>query len=143
MAALDVTELLPGLWIGSAPPRGPMLGQRFDVVVLCAVEWPPRGKDPAVFFPGVEALKLPLLDGPMTPEVAAAAEHMADRIARRVRTGRRVLVTCMAGRNRSGLVAALAVKALMGWPGRKASEHVRKWRLNALSNPAFREYVER
>ena len=68
---------------------------------------------------------------------------MADRcqaaeiVARRVRSGERVLVTCAMGRNRSGLVSALALHFLTGISGAEAARLVKARRHNALTNRYF------
>jgi protein-tyrosine phosphatase len=66
---------------------------------------------------------------------------LAGAIAARVRAGRACLVTCQQGRNRSGLVAALALSCLTGAPGATSAEAVRARRASpfgeALTNREF------
>jgi protein-tyrosine phosphatase len=122
---------------GSAPPPGAWMP--FDVVVLAAREYQPD-------LPGYEVLRVPLEDRfPPNPPPDAYTRQVvhetACRIARRVRSGRRVLVTCRAGINRSGLLAGLALTQL-GVPGLQAATLIRLLR-NGLQNPHFLRMVVR
>lgn len=122
---------------GSAPP--PSARMPFDVVVLAAVEYQP-------VMTGYEVLRVPLEDRfpPGPPPDAYTRTLVAEtaaRIARRVRSGRRVLVTCYAGRNRSGLIAGLALTQL-GVPGLQAATLIRLLR-DGLHNPYFLRMVVR
>jgi protein-tyrosine phosphatase len=54
-----------------------------------------------------------------------------------IRRGKKVLVTCNAGRNRSGLIVALALHLLSGQPAAPIIGYVKKARPGALSNPSF------
>ena len=122
---------------GSAPAPG--VRMPFDTVVLAAAEYQPE-------LPGFEVLRIPLYDRfppdpPPDAMTRAAVQETARRIARRVRAGRRVLVTCRAGINRSGLVAGLALCEL-GVPGLQAATVIRMLR-NGLHNPYFLRMVVR
>jgi len=118
---------------GSAPPLGARVP--FDTVVLAAVEYQPE-------LPGYDVLRVPLDDGPPPDALTRAAIRDGARaIAREVRSGRRVLVTCWQGRNRSGVLAGLALVEL-GVPGLQAATLIRLLR-NGLSNPHFLRMVVR
>jgi protein-tyrosine phosphatase len=122
---------------GSAPAPG--VRMPFDVVVLAAAEYQPE-------LPGYEVLRVPLFDRfppdpPPDSHTRALIQETAQRVARRVRSGRRVLVTCRAGINRSGLVAGLALCEL-GVPGLHAASTIRLLR-NGLQNPYFLRMVVR
>lgn len=117
---------------GSAPPLTARLP--FDVVVLAAEEYQPE-------LPGYAVLRVPLDDGPPPDAVTHARILAAARaVAAHVRAGRRVLVTCWMGRNRSGVVAGLALREL-GLPGWRAAERVRRARDGALTNQHFYRMV--
>ncbi|KKN83834.1 hypothetical protein LCGC14_0294870 [marine sediment metagenome] len=61
----------------------------------------------------------------------------------KIREGRRVLIHCDAGLNRSGLVTALVVMEITGMTGTQAISHVRVCRgSTALFNPSFTDYLE-
>ena len=95
------------LWMGSMPVPYSSLYGHFDGLVLCACEY----QCPAAFFPGVKVLSVSLNDdgSPMTRDEAFAAVGAAKNVVKWIESGMRVLVTCMQGRNRSGLVTALAL----------------------------------
>lgn len=135
---IEASQILEGLFQGSAPPQGLELRRAgFDAVVLCAEEVQP----PDAAFPGVEVLRAPLDDGSLPTAELAIAVAAAEDVAKRVRAGRKVLVTCAQGRNRSGLVTALAIMRLRGMTGDQAVRIVRMRRKSpfgpALSNEAF------
>lgn len=132
---MSLSEVAPGLYVGSKPPPGRHAG--VDVVVLAAMEYQP----PAHLFPGAEVIHAPLDDDPRRPmredEVVRAA-RTADRVARRLRAGRRVLVTCAMGLNRSGLIAALAMADVYRMRADEIVARLRRARgIMALSNPNF------
>jgi hypothetical protein len=131
---IDANRVGERLYIGSYPPRGGALRSAgFDVLVLCAEEL--QGGQ----FDGVGVLRCPLDDADLTQVEWDRARSAARRVAMFVQGGGRCLVTCAAGRNRSGLVTALAVHELTGWPGALCVELVRKsrTRADALTNLTF------
>lgn len=93
--------------MGSAPPIGFGVAKYFDHLLLCAKEY----QLPPECFPGVEVLYAPMNDdgSPMTAEEMQIAVRTAGKVIRRLMDGRRVLSTCRQGRNRSGIIAALAL----------------------------------
>ncbi len=137
---IDASRMARKLYQGSYPPEGDTLRRvGFDVLVLCAKEWQP----PDDRFPGVRVMRVGLSDSgtPMSDDEWHAANTVAIQVARALRAGRHVLVTCQAGRNRSGLVVALALYFLTLAPGRACVQHVRRARHApsglALTNPYF------
>lgn len=136
MPPIEATEIAPRLWQGSVPPRGPALRRLgFDVLVLAARE----NQNPGAMYPGVRVLHVPLVDRREVP--VEEAHQMARRVAAAVRAGHKVLVTCMAGWNRSGLVTALALWYLTGWHGRAVLTHVKARRPVSLQNQYFAAHV--
>lgn len=124
------------------PVEGSELGKAgFRVLVLCAEEYQP----PAARFPRLEVIYAPNDDSgqPFTALQAAIANMAAHRVADYVRRKQHVLVTCMMGKNRSGLVTALALHHLTGWSGKDCVARVRAKRPIALSNEAFVHYLEK
>lgn len=95
------------MWMGSMPIPYSGLYKHFDGLVLCACEY----QCPPGFFPGVEVLSVSLNDdgSPMKRSEAFAAVKAAKEVMAWIEAGKRVLVTCMQGRNRSGLVTALTL----------------------------------
>lgn len=105
--AATASKIADNLWMGSAPPIGPSASQYFNDVVLCAMEYQLSGN----MFPGVNIIHAPMNDdgSPMTAGERVIAIKTAGKVLSRISRNRNVLVTCYQGRNRSGLVAALAL----------------------------------
>jgi protein-tyrosine phosphatase len=135
----EVSEVIPGLYVGSKPPPGKHEG--VDAIVLAAMEYQP----PAHLFPGTEVIHAPLDDAPgrhMREDEIATATKAADRVARLLRSGRRVLSTCQMGLNRSSLVAALAMHDVYGMSADEIVKRLRRARgMWALSNPNFEKLL--
>ena len=146
---MDAHEITPGLWQGSFPPLGNAVRQGgFDLLVLCAREL----QQPSIDFHNVAVIHAPNDDseayGPLTREKLRVAIRAARKVAKAVKRGEQVLVTCALGMNRSGLVSALALHLLYGWPGGQCLKWVRKHRPTKgrcppLSNPDFIEALLR
>ena len=98
---------------------------------------PPPGS-----FRGAKAIYCPLDDAHLDRLTLDMAGAAAKRVAERVKTGERVLVTCQQGRNRSGLVMALALYFLTGKPGASIVRQIKSKRHNALTNLEFARFVE-
>lgn len=133
--------ILPYLHQGSAPPPGPTLARNgYRAVVLCAREYQP----PAERFPGVLVFHAPNHDAARYPTLdeLQRATDAAAWVVERVRAKEPVLVTCRAGRNRSGLVSALAAAVLTGWSGADCVRLVRRARPLALTNQHFARLLE-
>jgi len=140
---IDAAPLTPQLWIGARPPEGAAVARAgFDTLVLCEEAFQPA----AAAFPGVEVLRCPFLDRDRPLEAQAGVVDQvlrtAEAVSMRVNAGRRTLVVCHQGRNRSGLVCALALVEL-GVDPERASRRVRDARLGGLSNMHFRGFVSR
>jgi hypothetical protein len=138
---LDADRIVTRIYQGSYPPPGREVARcGFDVLVLCAVEL----QTPALFFDGVQVIHCPLDDAELTAQEWARAQTTARKIAVRLhgRPQSRALITCAAGRNRSGLVTALTLHLITGKSGLQIIEHIRKRRRPrdgtlALTNPSF------
>ncbi|MCG6496136.1 protein phosphatase [Kitasatospora sp. A2-31] len=136
------SEITPGLWMGGhfvTPPRRPLepvvVEREFDLVVSLFTR---AGHGPA---PGVEHLVREVPDGPLSAGQLLAVGEAAAYTAEAVRQGRRVLVRCHSGCNRSGLVVAQALVEL-GHQAERAVELVRERRSPwALNNRLFVEYL--
>jgi protein-tyrosine phosphatase len=135
---LDANEIIPGLWQG-AYPRVYVSDLGFQTLVLCAQELQGSAQPASVAI-----LRAPLDDAALPPEGAQLAQRAAREVARRVRNGQNVLVTCAMGLNRSGLVTALTVRELNPkMPGELIVKHIQSRRPGALSNAYFRAYLKR
>lgn len=137
---LDVARVAPRLWIGSAPSVGPTVSRaHFDVLMLCAIEYQPRSWE----IPGVRVVHAGFEDTPFPSEdEQSVMRNAAFLTARAISLDKRVLVTCWQGRNRSGLVCALALRQLHRWHPEICVEAVRAARPGALTNPTFCRLVE-
>lgn len=123
----------PFLAQGSKPPIGSVTKNCFDVLILTAIEYQPK----SFSFPGIRVFHAPFDDGLIDSYTLRTATSSAHFVANCIQYGKRVLVTCNQGRNRSGLVTALALVQL-GIPPRKAIQKIRQARgSDALSNPYF------
>ena len=135
-------EIIPCLFMGGHIRKGSS-GERIPVVVEAEFDvvislYSRDGHGPAGT---VEHHCREIPDGPLTAGQLADACELAETTAAAVRAGRKVLVRCHAGYNRSGLVVVQALVHL-GYPVDDAIFLVRyrrsKW---ALSNHLFVEYL--
>ena len=138
---LDADEVHDRLWQGGAPPKGGKVGRAgFDLLVLCAEEYQPEAEG----FAGVRVLHAPNDDAfRLTPAQWRGARAASREVAEALGRGEKVLVTCAAGLNRSGLVSALAMLRLQG-PSADAGAvvaQIQARREMALCNDAFVELV--
>lgn len=134
-------RVLGNLWIGSAPPIGKAVAQHFDCLVLSAIEYLPWPS----CFPGVDVYTVSMRDdgNPMSKEEMASAVRAAGKVISWLREGKRVLVTCHQGRNRSGVICALVLCKGRGMSPERAVRTVRVARgPTALSNPHFLKFLE-
>lgn len=146
---VEASEIVPGLWQGSKPALGPHVAERgFDVLVLCAREYQPA----SVYFPKVQVIHAPNDDNPalypFTEESLKTAVQASTAVLEARREGKRCLVTCAAGMNRSGLVVAITLHRLYGWSGDVCISKVRNRRrprkgYRPLSNPDFTQALRR
>jgi protein-tyrosine phosphatase len=143
VAELDCADLGHGLWQGSRPTEGSVVANAgFHTLVLCAREYQP----PRQAFPGVEVLRLRLDDDltPLDNRTVGAVFDVSTRVTELLRKRRKVLVTCAAGLNRSGLVSASALRMLLDASADDVIRHIRAERHPAaLSNPLFESLVRR
>lgn len=135
---IDAAKVAPGLWIGSQAPTGRTLAEGgFDTLVLCAAEWQPEAEE---FTGGLRVIHAPFRDREGAPghRVLRMLNAVSGEVASRLRKGDECLVTCAAGRNRSGLVTALSLSKAKGMDPALAGERVRQARgTAALTNTTF------
>lgn len=133
---IDATHIAGTIYQGGAPPLGAELAcAGFRVLVLCAREIQPS----ADLFSDLVIVHAPTddADRPPLPVEYTNARQAAIVVALAAMRGVPVLVTCAQGRNRSGLVTALALHRLTGEGGAACARHVRRCRAGALTNPHF------
>ncbi|MFB9509962.1 dual specificity protein phosphatase family protein [Streptomyces aurantiacus] len=136
------SEIVPGLWMGgheyagrSGEPEFAVVHDEFDLV-LTLLQLPGHGPDA-----GVEHHVWPIPDGPLDGTQLAGVMRLAVTAGEALDDGRRVLVRCYHGYNRSGLVVGHAL-ALAGHPPDEAIRLIRSRRSPwALHNELFVEYL--
>ena len=130
---LDAHEIVPGLWMGGYPSSWQgVIRDGFQTLVVTAQE---RAAAPPL--KGVELHAVPFADAAqMETATLDKLIDVAALIGEHVLAGKKVLVTCNEGRNRSGLVVGLAVHAMTGMSGRDIVALIRKQRVK-LSNALF------
>jgi len=145
--ALDMQWIIPGLAQGSYPEPLKDAFRVADVLVLCAKELQARNVNAP---PGKMIIRIPMDDDiyrPVNRQNAMRFHQTAELVANHVRAGRRVLVTCAAGMNRSGVVTALALMRVVRMPPRNAIALIRQRRPRQgdaypLMNPLFQQFIE-
>lgn len=133
-------EVVPGLFQGGhdvlSQARSCVVDDEFDVVISMVTR---SGHGPA---DGVEHHVLRMADAAVDQAVARRVQELAGIAATAVRDGRRVLVRCSGGLNRSGLVVASTLVQL-GHDVPSAIDLVRRARGPwALTNPMFVRHLE-
>ena len=133
------TEILDrSLWISGCPIDGGWLQrERIDLVIDVA---DPQLRLEAQALGSIVYCKQALIDGTDLPP-PAVLDRLVDDVVAAVQAGRRVLVACAGGRNRSGLVVGLAVRELLGCSGEQALNWVQSRRENALNNATFAHHL--
>lgn len=98
-------RLTDNLWMGGAPSPFARVCDYFDGLVLCAHEYQPN------CYPDVETIWAPIRDdgSRMIRQEQIDAVKAAGKTIRLLNDDQRVLVTCYAGMNRSGLVCAIVL----------------------------------
>ena len=133
-------KIVERLFQGGRPPPGDGLKKAgIDVLVLCAQEWQDE-----TLYPGLIVIQAPGDDDTRHHRMMQFIDEWkfaSDLVVDHIRAGHNVLVTCMAGQNRSGIVSAMAVCTLTGCSGKDAVELVMKCRPHALNNTTFAQYV--
>jgi hypothetical protein len=125
-----ISEVLPGLWQGGCI-NGVRLGDEFDLVISL-YPW-----EKYTLGPNTERVEFTAYDAAEVPNVAAAAQLAYDNW----KDGKRVLIHCQAGLNRSGLVSALVLMG-DGYSADDAITLLREKRCPmVLCNAAFERYL--
>jgi len=124
------------LWIGGAPSI-PEIAGKFDTLVLCAKEL--QGYHPK----SMKVIHAPLNDAALDPKSIVRAFDAGIKVYDELQAGKKVLVTCAMGLNRSSLVAAIAL-LLTGMSAKEAIATIRKRRSpKALFNQHFVKLLEK
>ncbi len=134
------SAITPFLMQGSWPRDMTLAFQHADTVVFCAQEMPPpKHTVPA----GKATIYIPYDD---THDLSAVPiidlQRLAKRLAGEIQRGRRVLITCAMGLNRSGLLSALTVARAYNVSGAEAVKLVKQKRNGALCNHVFAKLAQ-
>ena len=134
---IDAQRIAPKLWMGSRP--SPAACKVFDAIVLAAQEYQPEL--------ACETVHAPLDDAKPTRAEIHVALQAAQQVNALRSRGKRVLVTCAMGVNRSGLIVALAMMLNGSSPG-NAIGRIRVARkppsgMIPLSNRHFVEFLQK
>ncbi len=133
---LDASNITPRLWMGGMPPIDRAIAA--DMLVLCAQEVQPQ----ALAFRGT-VLRCPIPDDTLERHELELVKLIASQVGHAIITGKKALVTCYAGLNRSALVTAFT----LGFATRMSAEEIitrirqRRGKDGVLSNPAFVKYI--
>ena len=139
-SAWDVNEIYTNLWQGSRPPPGNLVAAKgFKVLVLAAEEWQQADR-----YPGVKVILAPG-DDDENPQCLQQSLptwiDAAKQVAEHVKAADKVLVTCMAGLNRSGFISTYALHLLTGWSGPWCVDRIQRRRQYALCNRTFEKFL--
>lgn len=137
---LDCHEVAPNLWVGSRPKFPDAVYVVFDLIVLCATEYQP---DPLTW--PKTAVHLCPFEDTMAPEDAELdrVRDTVPKVVEALQNNKRVLVTCLAGQNRSALVAGLAMHRHYNVPPKSVLTAIRAVRHGAFSNYTFERLMLR
>lgn len=126
------------LWVGAVPIYPEEVEKNFDAVVLAAEEFQKNIAD--LQRPSVRVILAPMDDHDPTAEEKVIALKAALQVYDLNKMGKRVLVTCAKGVNRSALIAALAM-VLAGSSADEAIARIRAHRKPASgATPLFNEH---
>ena len=133
-------KIVDRLYQGGRPPPGDGLKNAgIDVLVLCAKEW-----QDASAYEGITVICAPGDDDTRPHRLARFLpgwQNAAHQVAEHVRAGKTVLVTCMQGLNRSGIVTALTLAELTGMSGDQIVDLIQTRREMALCNATFAQHI--
>lgn len=132
--SLDASSISRRLWVGAEPPFDRDLPQ-FQVLVLCSDAIQPPSSD--IAFRGT-VVRCPMPDAALSPDEVTRALDGGRAVGRALASGKTVLVTCFAGRNRSALVAGLGLGLVTRMTADQIVELIRARRNpGCLNNPFF------
>lgn len=141
-AKYSYNVIQPGLGMGGAVLKPEEAFEEFDILVFCAGEYQPHVSLPDDKDKRIVRVPYDDSSAALTSSVLRMLHKAADELTFEHKEGKQVLITCMAGRNRSGLLTALVLMKRFGFSGAQAIEMVKERRGDfALTNPAFNSYL--
>ncbi len=138
----DLSEIFVNLWQGSRPwiPEE-IVKREFNTIVFCENDHQPEQEE----FPGMKILRCPLVDDyeiDLTKEEISLINSTADEVVKDVNDGKKILIVCYAGLNRSGLVMGVTLNKYLKFSGVKCANMIRNARNKyALHNPIFVDHL--
>lgn len=146
---MNADEVAKNLWVGGLPTDADAVDKNFDALVLASREF--QDVFPAHKYPNTKLILAPMDDEPNSPkppgpETKATALKAALEVHDLNKAGKKVLVTCAAGVNRSALIAAMAM-VIGGFNSSHAINRIRKRRkppsgLKPLFNQHFQKIIK-
>ena len=136
MNNIDANEIYTNLWIGSKPPEGRLLANAgFTHLFLCSDEYQPD----KLKFENIEIIRCPFEDSDtfMSGNQLAFIAMAAKLGAKIHKNGGKILITCIAGKNRSALITALIARLLGKKPHVAVDTIKAKRNDKCLSNTCF------
>jgi dual specificity protein phosphatase-like protein len=137
-------EIIPNLWMGGMYYSSSMIPcvpeDQFDVVISMAGK---GGLGTRVTYPGVLVHSFFIDDGILGPGELELVQEAVDLVMGHMVQGRKVLVRCQMGYNRSGLVVALVLRKLSHCTPAEIVDLIRERRSQwALCNEWFVKLIE-
>ncbi len=136
---MELHEVIPGLFIRGHFEKNKdkistlkEAGISTVVCLLDKVDWD-------LLTSGIALLRYPLTDGKHVNEVNV--KYAVDSVVRARESNVKVLVHCQGGKNRAGLVVALAIMRLCKCTPEVALNVLRSARPGAVNNRVFEEYI--
>jgi protein-tyrosine phosphatase len=138
---MGANKIIDNLYMGSAPPTDSVnLSKDFDCLILSAIEFQP----PDHYYKGLDIHRALINDdgSPMTFKEMQYAIRAASYTIKKLNEGKRVLVTCWQGRNRSGIITALVLTFGYGKTPTESINMIRDSRgSGALGNDQFVSFL--
>lgn len=113
----DVSKISPNLYMGSRPLNPDAVADDFDTIAFCAEEFQPNSN----LYAPARVVRARLHDGRLTQPQIEHATRAAVALYNDFMRGKKVLITCNMGMNRSGLVTAMVLMLIGG----SATESIR------------------
>lgn len=141
---MNADQVSKNLWVGGVPTNPSEVEKKFDTLVLCAKEF--QDVFPTHKHKKTELILAPMYDGKPTNVEKRRALKAAIEVRERLDNGKKVLVTCAAGVNRSALVASIAMMLGEKDTAKSAVNKIRKRRnppsgATPLLNNHFIEFI--
>lgn len=122
---MNADQVSKNLWVGGLPTDPEAVDKNFDVLVLAAKQF--QDVFPVHKYPGTKVIHVPLEDAKPTAKEKQLALKAGIEVFEHNQKGRKVLVTCAAGVNRSAMIAGLAM-VIGGLSAEHAINRIRKRR---------------